>query len=162
MSRKIVSILALLCFLVIGNSAMASNWSPNTTWHGGQGNNDWFSAANWWVSDTDPNAVPDINYQALIEPKTPNPRIDGNATCGYLNIMPWSWPDATVEFSPSARAAGRERSLEGSWMGQAGPLLLLVSAASMARRTDFGQPSEWDFQGMPQMGQHLNGSMFFS
>jgi hypothetical protein len=91
MLRKIVSIVALLCFLGVSNHAMAYNWSPNTTWHGDVDAN-WFNPLNWWVSDTDPNKVPDIDYQALIEPKGQYPTIDGDATCGFLNIMPWSWP----------------------------------------------------------------------
>ena len=74
MFRKIVSIFTLLCLLAVCNSAMAFNWGPLTTWHGGQGNNNWFDPANWYVSDTEPNAIPDINDQAIIEPKGPNPK----------------------------------------------------------------------------------------
>ena len=78
MLRKIVSILALLCFLAISNSAIADQLN----WAGTDAN--WFSAANWG------GAVPTPNDWAAIQPGYTQPIIDGDATCNPLDIEPWS------------------------------------------------------------------------
>ncbi len=94
MFRKSIFLMLFVCLL--SSSSYAFNWGPATTWHGDADAN-WFNPANWYVSETDPNAVPDINYHAIMEPKWANPIIEGDAACGYLNIMPWSWSFATGE-----------------------------------------------------------------
>ena len=85
MSRKIVSIVTLLCFLAIGNSAMAFGWNPNNTWEGAIDRN-WLNPGNWY----DANSEPNIYIQALVPSNADGPIIDGDACCMYLNIEPWS------------------------------------------------------------------------
>ena len=78
MLRKIVSILALLCFLAISNSAIAAQFN----WAGTDAN--WFNAANWG------GVVPTPNDWAAIQPGYTQPIIDGDAACSPLDIEPWS------------------------------------------------------------------------
>ena len=78
MLRKIVSILALLCFLAISNSAIAAQLN----WAGTDAN--WFNAANWG------GVVPTPNDWAAIQPGYTQPIIDGDAACSPLDIEPWS------------------------------------------------------------------------
>jgi hypothetical protein len=47
MLRKIVSTLALLCLLAVGNSAMAFNWVDCSVYHGQASDTNWFTTANW-------------------------------------------------------------------------------------------------------------------
>ena len=66
MSRKIVSILALLCFLAISNSAIAAQ----INWVGAVDAN-WFNPTNWGST-----VVPTINDWAAIQPGYPQPIIN--------------------------------------------------------------------------------------
>ncbi len=99
MSRKIVSILALLCFLAMTNYAMAYtdqfNWSYGADWHGTT-SSDWFDASNW-IQHVSPTGAlpPDLTTFAAIEAKPPMPIINGNASTSRLMIHPWSWAGAS-------------------------------------------------------------------
>ncbi|MGB7581320.1 MAG: hypothetical protein WBL85_02580, partial [Sedimentisphaerales bacterium] len=81
MSRKIVFILALLCFLAISNSAIAAqdNWVGATS-------SDWFDPTNWGS-----NVVPTIGDWAAIQPGSFEPIINGDAACSPLDISPWCY-----------------------------------------------------------------------
>ena len=78
MFRKSVFILALLCFLAISNSAIATQLN----WAGTDAN--WFKPANWG------GTAPTGGDWAAIQPGYTQPIIDGDAACSPLDIEPWS------------------------------------------------------------------------
>ena len=100
MSRKIVSILVLLCLLVPCYRAIAAdcfNWSAVADWEGTDDNN-WDNVGNW-IANGDANLFtgvlpPGACTGVVIEQKGPMPCINGDENIARLMIDQWSWPGA--------------------------------------------------------------------
>ena len=75
MFRKIVTILALLCFLAAGNSAMGYGVVCQTFWNGGAADANWFTAGNWncYLCDNEPPpiCVPGPNSTTVVSTPAP-------------------------------------------------------------------------------------------
>lgn len=110
MLRKIVSTLALLCFLAMGSSAFGFGWNTTVVWHNTNANQDWNDVGNWVHNGGQPDGIipPDNNTFVVIEPY-PGPIINVSGACSALSVCHWSWsgaPNTAVEVNGDFNAGG--------------------------------------------------------
>jgi hypothetical protein len=92
-TRPICSIIVIASLLTISNfsSVFALSWC-DIWWHPAGGDCNWNNPANWGDHcNLDP---PQPDESVFISPPWPRLCINGDATCGYLSIMAFSWAGA--------------------------------------------------------------------